>query len=305
MAVRTRLGQESLDRVGSRGPAFRGLRVVTAPAVIRIGIDPYIHLGPVTLAWHGLTIAIGIMLGGVLASRVLRQHGLPADPIYTIGTILAVAAIAGSKIFYLAEHGTLTQPDHWLSGRGFTFDGGFIAVALAISVYVWRARLPLTYLDAAAVALPFGIAIGRIGDVINGEHYGPASTFFLAVQNTNPDADVPSNTLAYHSGGLYEVLLASLIFAIVWPNRQRLITRPLRAVFLVLALFSVGRFAMFFVRSDSPTAALGLSSTQWTSMVLLAVALAGLVLTRNLSPRQRTSPTTLSFEPDPSRDQRH
>lgn len=27
-------------------------------AVITIGIDPKIHLGPLTLAWHGLTIAI-------------------------------------------------------------------------------------------------------------------------------------------------------------------------------------------------------------------------------------------------------
>lgn len=268
-------------------------------AVIRIGIDPFIHLGPLTLAWHGLTIAIGIILGGVLAGRVVRELGMPTDPLWTIGAILALAAMVGGKIFFLAEHGELTQPGRWLSGNGFTFDGGFIAAAVGIAVYVWRSRLPLSYLDAVAVALPLGVAVGRVGDVINGEHHGPASTFFLAVQNTNPDAAVPSNAIAYHSGGLYEVLLAIVIFAIVWPNRRQLMARPLRAVFTVLALFSVGRFAMFFVRSDSPDAALGLSSTQWTSLALLVIALVGLVLTRNLSSRGRPAPDVMSFGPNP------
>jgi hypothetical protein len=41
---------------------------VQAPAVITIGIDPMIHLGPITIAWHGLTIAIGIVIGGLLAA---------------------------------------------------------------------------------------------------------------------------------------------------------------------------------------------------------------------------------------------
>jgi prolipoprotein diacylglyceryltransferase len=58
--------------------------------------------------------------------------------------------------------------------RGFTFDGGVILAAALIVGYVWRERLSGLYLDAVAVGLPLGVAIGRIGDVINGEHYGPA-----------------------------------------------------------------------------------------------------------------------------------
>ena len=38
-------------------------------AVIRIGIDPNIHLGPLTLAWHGITIALGIAIGAIAAYR--------------------------------------------------------------------------------------------------------------------------------------------------------------------------------------------------------------------------------------------
>jgi prolipoprotein diacylglyceryltransferase len=35
---------------------------------------------------------------------------------------------------------------------------------------IWRTRRSVEYLDAVAFGLPLGIAIGRIGDVINGEH---------------------------------------------------------------------------------------------------------------------------------------
>jgi prolipoprotein diacylglyceryltransferase len=42
-------------------------------ATITVGIDPTIELGPVTLAWHGLTIVLGIVAGGIVAAR--EAHG--------------------------------------------------------------------------------------------------------------------------------------------------------------------------------------------------------------------------------------
>jgi prolipoprotein diacylglyceryltransferase len=43
--------------------------------VIEIGIDPTIELGPVTLAWHGITIALGIVIGGVATARYRGGRG--------------------------------------------------------------------------------------------------------------------------------------------------------------------------------------------------------------------------------------
>ncbi|MBA2636986.1 MAG: prolipoprotein diacylglyceryl transferase [Solirubrobacterales bacterium] len=91
----------------------------------------------------------------------------------------------------------LLQPAEWIGTRGFTFNGGLILAPAAIAWYLRRRRLTL---DAIAAAFPLGVAIGRIGDVINGEHYGPATDFFLGVRNVHPDAGVPSATVAYHSG---------------------------------------------------------------------------------------------------------
>jgi len=160
-----------------------------------------------------------------------------------------------------------------------------------IAAYVYRERLSGRYLDACAAGLPLGIAVGRIGDVINGEHYGERSTFFLAVRNAHPDAQTPDPAVAYHSGGLYEVLLAAVIFAVVWPSRHRL-RRPGDLSWLVLGLFAAGRFFVFFLRSDSPQLALGLSNAQWTSIVLLVVVIAGRMLTARVTDATRVSTRT-------------
>lgn len=256
----------------STGSGFRPKRwgvKAMHPAVITIGIDPEIHLGPITLAWHGLMIAIGIIVGGVAAARYARERGLEIDPLYAIGGLLALGGFVGGRLLYLLEHG-----GPLFGTTGFTFDGGVILAALLIAAYVWWEGLSGRYLDAVAVGLPLGVAVGRIGDVINGEHYGPRSDFFLAVRNSDPDALTPNPDFAYHNGGLYEVLLAALIFALIWPLRHRL-RHTGEAVWLVLGLFAFGRFFEFFLRSDSPQLALGLDNAQWTSLGLLAIALAG------------------------------
>jgi phosphatidylglycerol:prolipoprotein diacylglycerol transferase len=256
-------------------------------AVITIGIDPMIHLGPVTLAWHGLTIAIGILIGGLLARAEMRARGLDPEPLQTIALILIVGAVVGSRAFYLVERGQLGDPGAWISDRGFTFYGGFIVVALGLVAYIRSRGLSVEYLDASALGLTLGYGIGRIGDLINGEHYGPETTFFLGVRNTHPDADVPRHDVAYHSGGLYEMLIGFIAFAIAMSLRERLRKRPTAMIWLVIALIALGRFVEFFARSDSATEALGLETAQWTSVALIVLAAGGAWITSRRS-RHRT-----------------
>ena len=261
------------------------------PSGITIGIDPTIEMGPITVAWHGLMIAVGILVGALVAAYDARRRGLEPQRLYAIAMIVVVGALVGGRAFYLLEHGRLDDPGAWLGTTGFTFYGGFIAAALGIAYYVRRERLSLAYLDAIAAGLPLGIAVGRIGDVINGEHYGPATDFFLGVRNSHPDALTPSAELAYHSGGLYEVLIGAIVFAIAWPLRKRL-RRPTALMWLVVALLAVGRFFEFFVRSDSADLALGLEIAQWTSLALLAVAAVGAWLTLGHRLPRRQPPVT-------------
>ncbi|HEV2058727.1 MAG TPA: prolipoprotein diacylglyceryl transferase family protein [Solirubrobacteraceae bacterium] len=251
------------------------LAATVTPAVITIDIPPTFDIGPITLAWHGLTIALGILIGGLLAGRLARSRGLPVEPLNVIILLVIASALVGGRVYYLAETGRLLEPSRWLAMNGFTFYGGFIMAAVTIAIYLRRSGHGGAYLDVCAVALPLGIAIGRIGDVINGEHYGAQSDFLLAVRNAHPDALTPNPELAYHNGGLYEVILGLAIFAIVWPLRDRLRRRATATTWLVLALFAAGRFIEFFLRNDSQHVAAGLNSAQWTSIFLLAVAAVG------------------------------
>ena len=262
-------------------------------SVITIRLDPFIHVGPVTLAWHGLTIAVGILIGALLAGRLARAWGMTSDPLYTVAGLVTAGALIGGRVFYLLEQdpGGLVDPSRLFSSYGFTFDGGVILAGALIAAYIWRTRLSIRYLDVIAIGLPLGIAIGRIGDVINGEHYGARSNFFLAVRNANPNAKTPDPRFAYQNGGLYEVLLAAAIFAVVWPLRDRF-RQPMDAMWLVLGLFAVGRFGEFFLRSDSPQLALGLNNAQWVSLALLAVVIVGWPISRRKV--ARVDPHTLS-----------
>ncbi len=247
-------------------------------AVIRIGIDPSIHLGPLQLSWHGLMIAVGIVAGGWLATAYARERGLDRERVIDLIVVVALAGIVGARLFYLAEHGDLLRPSEWLGTFGFSIYGAVILGPLAAAAYMrWRG-LGMRYLDALAAGFPLGLLVGRTGDLINGEHHGPASDLPWAVQNSHPDALTPDPDLAYHSGGLYEMALGLAMLGVIWPLRHRF-RRAGMLFWAVIALYSAGRFAMFFYRSDSADVALSLNSAQWTSLALLAAAAAAAWLT--------------------------
>lgn len=248
-----------------------------ALAVITIDVDPMIELGPVTLTWHGLTIAIGIGLGTLVAGRYARARGLDPDILYTLVLLLVLAGMAGARLVYLAENdaSALLRPGDWLGGRGFSFYGGMIFGTLGAGLLLWRRGLEARYLDALAYGFPLGMAVGRIGDLINGEHYGGPTDLPWGIRYANPAADVPSPDIAYHPGGLYEIVLAVLVGVVVYGLRDHL-RKPASVLWTVIGLYAAGRFAMFFYRVDSEPFALGLDTSQWISLLLVAVAFTGL-----------------------------
>lgn len=246
-------------------------------ATITINIDPMLHLGPVMIAWHGLMIGVGIVFGALLARRFSDEIGLDRDRLFDLIGILVLAGIVGSRLLYLIlnEPSALIDPSRWLGNRGFAFFGALILGPLAAALYIRRAHLSLRYLDALAAGFPLGMAVGRIGDVISGEHYGPATTLPWGFRYLNPHAEVPSSHFAYHQGGFYEIILALAMLAVLWPLRDRF-RRPTSLLWTTVAVYSAGRFVMFFYRSDTTGFAAGLNVAQVTSLALFAVALLGL-----------------------------
>jgi len=253
------------------------LSTLAAPAVITISIDPEIELGPLTLSWHGLGIALGLVVGTAIAQRWANRRGLDRDEVFNLVIVVALAGIVGARLMYLVEKEpeSLLRPADWLDGRGFAFYGAMILGTAAVGLYLRRRRLGVRYLDALAAGFPLGMAVGRIGDLVNGEHYGPPSDLPWAIRYANPAADTPTSAIAYHPGGLYEIVLALAMALVVWWIARR-VHAPGALLWAVIGLYGAGRFAMFFYRSDSEAVVAGLNATQLVSLGLVAVAVAGL-----------------------------
>lgn len=245
-------------------------------ATITIGLPPMFHLGPLPVAWHGLMIGVGLLAGGWFTFGYARERDLDVERLQSAALILVLAGGLGARFYYLAQSDPsgLVRPAEWFGQFGFAFYGAIILGVPATAFYLRRRGGTLPYLDAFAAGFPLGMAVGRIGDLILGEHYGPATTAPWGFRYTDPNAAVPSSHLAYQSGAFYEILLALLIFGLLWPQRGRFRT-PGLLLCLTVGLYAAGRFLIFFVIRDTEVVALGLRQAQLTSLVLFALAALG------------------------------
>lgn len=227
----------------------------------------------------------------VVAERFARARGLDPSVASVMTLVAGAAGLVGARLFYLAQEdpGSLLTP--WSGGStGFAFYGSLILGVPAVALALRLSRRPvLPFLDVAALAFPFGMAIGRIGDLLNGEHFGPPTGLPWGVTYTDPASHAPRVDVAYHSGALYEVVFVALLAATLALVHRRL-TRPGDALWLVLGAYSVGRFIVFFWVDDVRVVGLGLRQAQWTSLALLAVALVGLALV-HVGVSDRAEPT--------------
>ena len=247
-------------------------------ASITIPWAPTYELGPLELSWHGTLIALGIAIAAVFAAWLLRRRGHGSDELWNLVPLAALAGIVGARVLFLIEDGSLGAPSRWLGMHGFSINGAVVGAVMFAGLYMWRRGLEPIYLAAVAVAFPLGDAIGRIGCLLTADHIGAATSLPWGVRYTNPASGVPQLGVAYHSGALYEILVALLILPavlLVWRRARE----PLYAFWAVLVLFGVGRFVIFFWRVDSASGALGLSEAQWASLGLIAVGAIGALAT--------------------------
>ncbi|MFM7435594.1 MAG: prolipoprotein diacylglyceryl transferase family protein, partial [Vulcanococcus sp.] len=59
------------------------------------------QLGPFSLRWYGLLIALAVLLGLVLATRLGKLRGLDPAVIADLLPILVLAAVVGARLYYV------------------------------------------------------------------------------------------------------------------------------------------------------------------------------------------------------------
>jgi phosphatidylglycerol---prolipoprotein diacylglyceryl transferase len=253
-------------------------------------IDPdIIRIGPLAIRWYGLMYALGFGVSYLLVKYQIKKQGhgasdkgpgiaFPEGYLDSLYTYLILGLLIGARLGYVLFYDLsnyIQNPGEILAvwHGGMSFHGGLIGCLAAgffccrkYSVDYWRAA------DMVIVTAPLALALGRIGNFINGELFGRVT-------------DVPwgmvfpeGGPLPRHPSQLYEFALEGvLLFFILWTVKKRkFVPGTLCGLFMIL--YGVFRCFVEFFREPDPQ--IGFIAGFFTMGQALSVltALAGYVL---------------------------
>jgi len=262
---------------------------------IEIGIDPEIgEFGGLTLTWHGVFTAVGIAAGVFMAVIIGRRLGFIEDDIYSVALIAIPCGIVGARALFVIERWSDFENDlvdiFRVNEGGISIYGAVLGGLVGGLVYAWIRRLPIRRgLDGAAFGLILGMGIGRIGDIINGEHFSELSGLPWAVRYTGLNSpslvthplescrlvSLGQELCAQHPAVAYEMIGDLLIFGLLFLF-LRFVRRDGVIFFSTLLLYSLMRFGVSELRLDSREVFAGLTTPQVTALFLIPISLLGL-----------------------------
>ncbi len=243
--------------------------------MITIDLDPnIITIGAFTLAWHGVFSAVGIIAGIWLTMRLLRGTEISEDDVLTLALWSVVGGIIGARLFHVLDVWDFYSKNPGqiiaINEGGLSIYGAIVVGTLTVVIVMLIKHWPVgKFLDAGAPGLVLGQAIGRIGDVINGEHHGTPTDWPIGVRYIHPNTlGEPGKTVHLAVG--YEMVWDLIVLAVLLRLRGRMPSDG--AVFAIYtALYGFGRFFISFTRVDTQVA-LGLSQAQIIALILLVVS---------------------------------
>lgn len=282
---------------------------------IGIGLDPnLVSIGGLTISWLGVFIALGIAAGSWLSLRAALSErvGLDQDSAYNLILVVVVCGILGARLLYVIErYGDRSSLDSFveifaINEGGISIYGSLIGGAVGGWAYgLWKHLPCAATADAAALGMLLGIGIGRIGDVINGEHISKITDLPWAVIYTHPGSPAYQGG-AQHPVVAYEAIGALIILCLLmFTWRQR--PKPGAIFASGFLLYAVMRFFISYLRIDSKEPLLGLSTPQLVSLLVVAIALPLLIFflcrTQNEDDSRlvRRTSNGLASERDPAR----
>ncbi|MBM4456153.1 MAG: prolipoprotein diacylglyceryl transferase [Chloroflexi bacterium] len=275
-----------------------------------------VKIGPFAVHWYGLLIVIGAVIAAWIATKEARRRGEDPEHAWNLLTWCLILGIIGARAYhvfstpvgnfagwaYYREH-PIEAIAFWNGGfRGLAIYGAVAGGVLAVVLYTWRAKLSLLrWLDIPTPGLLVAQVVGRLGNRINQELYGPATNLPWAfhINPTYPCQEPPGSPMAcglpsemlsepvrqwyaangFHPTFFYEALWNIVGFLLLWFGGRRF-ARWLRDgdIFLLyLIWYPLGRFWVEMFRPDAWRMG-ALATAQWIAIACIAGAIAGLVL---------------------------
>jgi prolipoprotein diacylglyceryl transferase len=260
------------------------MHVLTLSSIPSPG-DRSLEVGPLTLRYYGLMIALGVIAAVWLAGKRFRARGYPEETATSMAMWAVPAGLVGARLYHVITDWRRFE-GRW--GEAFKiWEGGLgvlggVAAGAVVGVW-WLQRHGVdmrTGLDVVAPALPLAQAVGRWGNWFNQELFGRPTDLPWGLEidpGRRPDRFADEDT--FHPTFLYESLWnLGLVAFLLWVDRRQVLGRG-RLFALYLAGYSVGRLWIEALRVDPASEVGGLRVNLWIFGLLLvgslAVALTG------------------------------
>jgi phosphatidylglycerol---prolipoprotein diacylglyceryl transferase len=227
-----------------------------------------ISLGPLTLRWSGLLLALGIACGALLAAYEARRRNHDPELIYYLFMPMTMWGLVGARLWHiltpplssiqlgLTTGHYLTHPLDMLAlwVGGFGLPGAILGGMFGLFLFSRKYELSFWEIsDLLAPGLALALAIGRIGNYFNQELYGlpvnpplgifiqPASRLFgyEQVEHYHP-------LFGYESGLNIVSMILLLWLARLFSERLK----PGDLFLAFLGLYSIIRILLEFLRLD-------------------------------------------------------
>lgn len=261
-------------------------QLMTQLMTIEIPFGPNLFdIGGLEISWHGVFTAIGVIVGVAISAYFALRAGISEDHTYNIALAVVVGGIIGARALYVMENWDRFDNDpadiFAINTGGISIYGALIGGALVAWGYALLARVPNIPVaaDVASLGGIVGMAIGRIGDIINGEHYAKATSLPWGLKYTDVSSPGFRHPLGAgvvtHPAVAYELLADLAIFALLLVIFSRS-KRPGVTFFTWAILYSAARLGISFLRLDDTVLA-GLRMAQVVAIIVLAISVPALI----------------------------
>lgn len=252
----------------------------------KIPISPdLISIGPVTIKWYGVIIAVGFLLAMIYALKRVKEFDLNPDRMIDVVLVSALFAFVGARLYYVVFSedraqffsDPITILQVW--NGGLAIYGGVI---FAFLTALWMCRVrkvnTLAMFDIASLGFLIGQSIGRWGNFVNQEAFGGNTNLPWAmtgdiikqgVVGGGYDPDLP-----VHPTFLYESLwcLVGLVLLHVVSKKAYRFKGQIFAMYI--GWYGLGRFWIEGLRTDS----LMLGTMRISQVVAVLAVLGGIAL---------------------------
>ena len=260
-----------------------------------------------SIAFYGIIIGIGMLLGITLAARDAERRGIGEDTVYDFALLGIVCGVIGARLYYVFfrwdnYRGNLLEILNLRAG-GLAIYGGVIGGILSLMFYCKRKKQNfLNLADSLILGVLVGQILGRWGNFFNAEAFGRYTDSLFAMQLRRDIVNpiminsallqhlVRVNGVDYiqvHPTFLYEsVWNLCLLLFLLWYRPKKRFTGEM--FFLYLGGYGLGRVWIEGLRTDSLLLpGTGIAVSQALAGVCVLVALLCILAGRRLAARGR------------------